>query len=208
MRALGLTELLVVPAHIPPHRSQPLVSSHHRFAMVALAVSGQEGWRASDIELRHDAPSYTSATFERLHECGYDPPELFFVIGADAFVDVGTWKDYPHIFARANFAVVSRPGYPVSDLPGRLPELSARMLPAPLTTEWDQKPSIFLITAETANVSSTAIRLQRRERQSIAGLVPPGVRQHIEQHGLYSPPSPNLGGGDDTSQRVAGKLYG
>ena len=38
--ALDLTGLFVVPSYIPPHRAQPLASSYHRFAMVALAVAG------------------------------------------------------------------------------------------------------------------------------------------------------------------------
>jgi nicotinate-nucleotide adenylyltransferase len=208
MTALELTELLVVPAYIPPHRPQPIASSYHRFAMVALAVAGKPGWRASDIELVHEAPSYTSATFERLHERGYLPSELFFVIGTDAFAEVSSWKDYPDIFTRANFAVVSRPGRSVTELPRRLPELSSRMIPLPSAVPWDERPSIFLITAETANVSSTAIRRLRQERRSIAGLVSAGVQQHIEQHDLYVPASREEPGGNDTSQRVADKLYG
>jgi nicotinate-nucleotide adenylyltransferase len=208
--ALGLTELFVVPAHIPPHRPQPVASGYHRFAMVALAVSGRRGWRATDIELRHEAPSYTSVTFGRFHERGYAPSELFFVIGADAFAEIGTWKDYPKILACANFAVVSRPGHPVSDLPNRLEDLSSRMITHSLTTavQQDDTPWIFLITAHTANVSSSAIRERQREGRPIAGLVVPAVQQHIEQHQLYSPAAPDQNGGDEASSRVAGRLYG
>jgi nicotinate-nucleotide adenylyltransferase len=69
--ALDLTRLLVIPAHIPPHRPQPFASSYHRFAMAALAVSSRAGWGVSDQELRHAAPSYTSATLRRFHDRGY-----------------------------------------------------------------------------------------------------------------------------------------
>src|SRR5207253_8285985 len=58
--ALGLTEVLVLPSSIPPHRPQPDASSHHRFAMVALAVPGRPGWRAMDLELREASRSYTA----------------------------------------------------------------------------------------------------------------------------------------------------
>ena len=208
MSALGLTELLVVPSHVPPHRPQPYASSFHRFAMVALTVAGRADWYASDLELRHEAPSYTSVTLQRLHECGFAPSELFFVVGADAFGDVRTWKDYPDIFRHANFAVVSRPGFPVSDLAALLPDLSSRMFTPPLTTGWNRKLSIFLINAPTANVSATAIRLRRRNGQSIAGLVSPGVQQHIERHGLYSLAIDDQSGRHRAPHRVADNLYG
>jgi nicotinate-nucleotide adenylyltransferase len=208
MTALGLTELLVVPAHIPPHRPQARASGYHRFAMVALAVSGRAGWRASDLELRHEAPSYTSATLERLHESGYAPEELFFVVGADAFIEVRTWRDYPQILGRANFAAISRPGYPIGDLPRQLPELSSRFLTPSSIAGRGLGPSIFLIDAQTAEVSSTAIRLRRRDGLTIADLVPAGVRQHIEQHDLYSPAASEGHDGGPARHRVAGNLYG
>src|SRR5436309_14743555 len=69
--ALGLTELLVIPANIPPHRSPPIASAQDRFAMASRAVTGLRGWEVSDLELRSDEPSYTSTTLERLHRRGF-----------------------------------------------------------------------------------------------------------------------------------------
>src|ERR1700681_999192 len=94
---LGLTRMFVIPANMSPHRPHPLASSYHRFAVVALTGPGRRGGRASDLELRRDAPSYTSATLTRFHERGYAPSELFFVIGADAFAEIEAWKEYPDI---------------------------------------------------------------------------------------------------------------
>ena len=182
-RALDLTCVFLVPSSVPPHRPQPLTSSHHRFAMVSLAVMEHPGWQGSDVELQSPAPSYTSVTLQRFRDLGYSAAELFFVIGADAFADIRTWKNYPDILDAAHFAVVSRPGSPVQSLAERLPELAARMRP-PAAAADAHGVSIFLIDAATADVSSTAIRQRRQQGQSIAGLVPRGVEQHIEQHGL------------------------
>jgi len=185
--AIGLDRLVVIPSHIPPHRPQPLASPFHRFAMVSLAVGGNAGWRGSDVELRTEAASYTSATLSKFHERGYAAAELFFVIGADAFADITSWKDYPGILDRAHFAVVSRPRFHVNELPARLPELKPRMVQAPLDELSQVETVILLIDALTADVSSTAIRERVAHGVSIAGLVPPAVQQHIEQHGLYTP---------------------
>jgi nicotinate-nucleotide adenylyltransferase len=179
--ALGLTRVFIVTSNVPPHRATPAVSSYHRFAMVALAVAGRPRWCASDIELKSAEASYTSTTLRRFHAHGYSPDELFFLTGADAFAEVETWRDYPAILELARFVVVSRSGFPVGELRRRLPSLVDRAI---------------LIDAPTADVSSTAIRRRIAARESIAGLVPPGVRQHIEQHGLYATMSGRLHGED------------
>lgn len=206
--ALVLTHVLVIPANIPPHRPQPFASSYHRFAMAALAVSGRQGWSVSDLELRTEAPSYTSTTLGRFHGRGYLATELFFLIGADAFADIGAWRDYPQILDAAHFVVVSRPGFPAGQLPQRLPLLTSRMAWAPLQELMNRGPSIILIDAETADVSSTAIRRCRAENQSITGMVDPGVQQHVEQHGLYTPMTPGRRRSDGQPIPPAGRLHG
>src|SRR3954465_527364 len=89
-KALGLTRVIVITSNIPPHRPQPVASAYYRFAMVALAIADRPAWQASGVELRASTPSYTSGTLATFHERGYLPSELFFVIGADAFADIGT----------------------------------------------------------------------------------------------------------------------
>ena len=206
--ALGLTRMFVIPAHVPPHRPQPCASSYHRFAMVALTAAGRAGWRVSDLEFRMNTPSFTSSTLRRFHERGYSSSELFFVVGADAFAEIGSWKDYPDILDRAHFAVVSRPGCSASHLPARLPLLAPRMMLAPLDELSQVDPLIILIDAVTADVSSTAIRQRRAEGKSIGGLVDLGVQQHIEQHGLYTSMFPGRRASDQVPGPAAGRLHG
>lgn len=204
--ALTLSRLFVVTANVPPHRPQPFASAYHRFAMVSLAILDRVDWRADDLELRHDAPSYTSRTLDLFHERGWLPSELFFVIGADAFAEIESWRDYPRILDAAHFAVVSRPGFPVNALPQRLPRLAGRMARPPID-EAQMDPLIILIDAATADVSSTAIRDHLAAGQPIDGLVPATVRQHIEQHGLYASPIPGSRGLDAARIPAAGRLH-
>jgi nicotinate-nucleotide adenylyltransferase len=189
-RALRLDEVLILPSSVPPHRACPAASSYHRFAMVALAISGRAGWRASDLELTDPAPSYTSDTLAKLHALGFQPQELFFITGADAFAEIATWKNYPALLDLAHFAVVSRRGLAASAMAERLPALAPRMHRAAEDWESHHAALIFLIDAPTADVSSTAIRRACASGESIAGMVPEAVRQHIVQHGLYDAPSP------------------
>lgn len=205
---LNLSRVFVIPASVPPHRPQPAASSFHRFAMVSLAVASRRGWRASDLELRRDSTSYTSTTLQAFRDRGYLASELFFIIGADAFADIATWKDYPQILDGSHFGVVSRPGWAVAELPRRLPTLATRMAFAPLETTTAAEPMIILIDAPTADVSSTAIRQRRAAGESIAGLVDPHVRQHIEQHGLYTSMFPGRRANDAPADPEAGRLHG
>ena len=188
--ALNLSRMYVITSNVPPHRQAPVASCFHRFAMSAMAVADRPDWRASDLELRTSAPSFTSGTLRKFHEREYAPCELFFVIGADAFADIGTWRDYPRILNDAHFAVVSRPGFAASMLPNRLPTLADRMVRPPLDAISQIEPLIVLIDFPTADVSSTMIRQRRASGEPITGLVPPGVEQHIEQHGLYTAANP------------------
>jgi len=203
---LGLNEMLVIPSHVPPHRPPPVASSYHRFAMVSLAVAGRTRWRASDLELRDNARSFTFATLQKFHGQGYAPGELFFIIGADAFADIMNWVNYPAILDYAHFAVVARPGHRIADALLQLPALAGRMVRPPLDSA--RAPLIILLDAPTSDVSSTAIRERRARGESIAGLVPDSVRQHIEQHELYSSASAERRESDSSPASAAGRLHG
>ena len=184
--ALDLSQVLVLPSRVPPHRLvQPIASPFHRFAMACLAVSGQPKLRANDDELRAEGPSYTADTLERLHARGQTPSQIFFITGADAFAEIATWKRYPEVLDLANFVVVSRPGHKIDALADVLPDLADRMRPAAEAARTGSNPLIFLLQAPTPDVSSTLVRDRLRRGDSITGLVPPLVETHIHQHGLY-----------------------
>ena len=189
--ALGLDEVRLVPARVPPHRVAGVRASvYHRFAMVSLAAGGRPGLVASDVELRAPGLSFTSATLRRLHERGLGARQIFFITGADAFAEIATWRDYPDVLNLAHFVVVSRPGLHAGALGGRLPDLASRMIgPAgDLGARAARAPSaaIFLVEAPTADVSSTEVRRRAAAGESLAGLVPPDVDAYIQRHHLYS----------------------
>lgn len=185
---LGLDRVLLLPSNVPPHRPQPLVSVHHRFAMVALAVAGQDGLEASDLELSAPGPSYTAATLQRLHDRGYRASQLFFVIGADAFAEIDTWRDYPRFLEDAAFVVVNRGARRALDMPASVPAIASRMVP--VGDRWqvshDASRSVLLLDDAMPAASATDIRARVNDGQSITGLVPALVEEHILKHRLYT----------------------
>jgi nicotinate-nucleotide adenylyltransferase len=186
--AMSLDCVYVLPSGVPPHRAaQPAASAYHRFAMVALAVNGVDGLRASDLELTAPAgPSYTASTLERFRQrTNLARTQIFFITGADAFAEIETWHRYPDVLDLSHFVVVSRPGFPVSALPRALPGLAARMTEAGAHADRERTPAVFTVDAATRDVSSTTIRQRLAAGGSLNGLVPARVEAHILQHGLY-----------------------
>ncbi len=182
-RALALDAVWLVPARMPPHRTRPYASAAHRFAMVVEGVADQDGLLASDIEMDTDGPSYTIATLERLAAQGFTGDSLFLILGGDAFKDLPTWKAYPAILDRCHFVVVSRPGVPAGAVRALVPELAGRMRDTPC--EVPPAPSIFLVDAATAPVSSTAVRQAVQAAGRLDTMVPAAVARHIARYGLY-----------------------
>jgi nicotinate-nucleotide adenylyltransferase len=189
-RVLGLDRVLLMPSGAPPHRHhQPAASRFHRFAMTALAVTGQPGLAVSDLEIGEPGPSYTFDTLARLHATGAAAAQIFFITGADAFAEIETWSRYPQVLEMAHFVVVSRPGHPAAQMPAQLPSLAGRMrqvTPGGLFQPRSGQLEVLLLDGRTPNVSSTDIRRRLDAGASIDGLVLAAVETYISQHGLYS----------------------
>lgn len=183
--SLALDNVTFIPAHDPPHRtSVPRASAFHRFALTALAIAGRAGYRVSDQELSRAEPSYTIDTLKALHREGWAASQLFFIIGTDAFAEIATWREYPGVLDAANFVVMTRPGTALEEALARTPELQPRARRDPASAP-PGTTSIFLVDSSTRDVSSTQIRNRLAAGDSIAGLVPDAVAQHIAAHHLY-----------------------
>jgi len=183
--ALGLDHVLVIPAHDPPHRDDPRTSAFHRFAMVALAIDQVPWMRASDHELLRSGPSYTVDTLQTLHAAGLQPSQLFFILGGDAFAEIGSWRSYPDVLDSANFVVISRPGTDAGAALARVPELRPRIQPPGAAAADPLKTWIYPVDAHTRDVSSTRIRARLAADERIDDLVPAAVARHIVAHHLY-----------------------
>lgn len=203
-QALGLDRVLLIPSHVPPHRTQPIASAYHRFAMAALAVNGVERLAVSDEELCSPGPSYTAETLARLHRRGLAASQIYFITGADAFAEIETWRRYPQVLDLARFVVISRPGFPATAMPGRVAALAGRMGTPPQARQADGETSIFLVDARTRDISSTDIRRRLARGERVSGFVPAGVEAHILQHGLYAD-APPQGSARSTADHLHGQ---
>lgn len=109
LRQMKLDEVLFVPAANPAHKRLQ-TSYEDRYRMVELAVENEPGLVASRLEA-NAAPSYSIDTIERLKPQLGPGDRLFFLIGADAFAEIETWKRWRDVAKAVEFIVVSRPGH-------------------------------------------------------------------------------------------------
>jgi nicotinate-nucleotide adenylyltransferase len=196
--ALALDEVWFLPSHDPPHRSAgPRASAFHRFALVALAIDGHEGLRASDLEAARPGPSYTVDTLQTLGASGWTPSQIFLIVGSDAFAEISTWRAYPQVLDLAHFAVIARSGTTFEDALMRAPELRGRLVEP--GGPWPDPPAtgIVAVRADTRAASSTTVRERLAAGRPIDDLVPPAVARHIRRHRLYEPEG-SLHGQDTT----------
>lgn len=189
-QSLGFDRLLFIPSHAPPHRpDSPRASGYHRLQMTALAVAGVAGWEASDLELARGGASFTFDTLTTLRQ--REPAsQFFFITGADAFAEIASWRRYPELLELAHFVVIARAGTSFDRIRTRLPQLSSRMVAcdvaSPAACRAANFPSIFLVNADTPDVSSTEVRRRAAAGEPLTGLVPDAVARYITEHRLYA----------------------
>jgi len=177
--ALGLDRMLFVPARIPPHkRRHDLSDPARRLALVRAAIRGNPRFGVSGMELTRAGPSYTVETLKALRRGKRAPERLWFLLGCDAFREIGTWHRYEEIFALADLAVLRRP--PDDALPPPPDALAAKLLP---TKEGyrhrESGREVRFLSVTNLDISSSAIRSALAEGRSIRYLVPEAVRRAL-----------------------------
>jgi len=105
-----LDRVLFVPAARPPHKPACHAPYADRFRMIELAVEGDPRFEVSRLE-EGAARNYSIDTIEKVRAPMAPGDELFFLIGADAFAEIGSWRRWRDVARAVVFLVVSRPGH-------------------------------------------------------------------------------------------------
>ncbi|HVA95404.1 MAG TPA: nicotinate-nucleotide adenylyltransferase [Candidatus Dormibacteraeota bacterium] len=195
-RRFHLDEIHFIPTGRPPHkRRRGMASYADRYAMVALACADHPRFIPSLAESGADhsgRETYYSVDTIRHFKQKFHGADahLYFLLGADSFLDIPTWKDYETLLGLCDFIVASRPGFHSNAL--RLvipPELFARpgSADAPLDPRAIalRRTTIYLLDTVSSHVSATEVRHRLDANQSIHGLVPPRVEEYITKQALY-----------------------
>jgi len=169
--AFALREVVFVPAGQPWQKERSNVAdAEHRYLMTVIATASNPHFRVSRMEIERPGPTYTIETLRRLRgEIG--DVELYFITGADAILQILSWKDPEEVLGEARFIAATRPGYDLDRLEKELP------------AGFEDRVHVLEIPALA--ISSTDVRRRVLQGRPVRYLLPEGVARYVEKNGLY-----------------------
>ncbi|MCI8997557.1 MAG: nicotinate-nucleotide adenylyltransferase [Muribaculaceae bacterium] len=161
----GFDEVWLNLSPLNPLKSNPeeLIPDVQRLAMLDLAIGTTKGLKVCDIELSMPRPSYTINTLRYLAK-RYPRHQFKLIIGSDNWKIFDQWKDSEEILSDFGVVIYPRPGYPVGTI---------------------YEDGVDVVTAPTADISSTFIRKALARGKDMNYFLPAGVFDYIKKNQLY-----------------------
>lgn len=173
-----LDQVIFIPSGHPPHKEErKSLDAEYRYLMAVIATASNPRFSVSRMEIDRPGPSYTIDTVRELHRLYGRNTDIFFITGADAILEILTWKEPEKVLEECTFIAATRPGYDLHRLEECLPESEKAGHGA--------NPRVLVMEIPALAISSTDIRRRVREGRSIRYLVPEGVAEFIEKNGFY-----------------------
>ena len=173
-----LDQVLFVPSGHPPHKTdRDSLDPEDRYLMSVIATATNPHFKVSRMEIDRAGPSYTIDTVREMHRLYGRNTEVYFITGADAILEILTWKEPEKVLREATFIAATRPGYDLKRLEESLPEVEK----ARQATD----PRVLVMEIPALAISSTDIRRRVKEGRAVTYLVPEGVARFIEKNGFY-----------------------
>lgn len=161
--------------------------------MVRLAVQDDATLRASSLDIERSGDTYAVDLLRDVRAASADA-ELVFILGADAYAQLHTWRSPDVIRDLADIAVVTRAA-PASHRAGT----SGVRREVETAQSIDQEGSTSTVVGDAMgrshrvievsltgyDISATEVRRRCAAGESIDGLVPLVVADYIRAHGLY-----------------------
>ena len=172
-QALELDRLVLIPAGDPWRKRERQVSpAEHRLAMtVAAATDRGGGLEVSDLEVRREGPTYTLDTVRELRDRG--ARQLWWIMGADAVLDLPHWHKPNEILTCARIAAAVRPG---AELDRR--QLDKIVYGLGRWLDW--------VPMEPIDLSASELRARIARGEDVSDDVPSAVWQYARDHQLYA----------------------
>jgi nicotinate-nucleotide adenylyltransferase len=186
-----LDEFTFIPAFHAPHkkRRQP-TPAYDRYAMLCLATQNDGDISVSRMEIEMPERPYSVETLARLVEM-LPRAEIYFVMGADSWMEITTWREWETVLSLSNHIVVTRPGIEIGfehvtdQIRERIVDLRGGK--SVEETASTPGPKIYITDAVEADISATGIRQKIRDKDDTWERdVPKEVANYIEKYQIYS----------------------
>ncbi len=190
----GLDAFVFIPAFQAPHKARlKPTSAYDRYAMLCLATQNVANITVSRMEIEVPDRPYSVETLSQILEQIPDD-EIYFVIGADSWRDILTWREWEKVLTMVNIIVVTRPGVEIGfdhvtdEIRERIVDLRNGSEPGAIATGFPAKAaSVFITDAVNMNISATEIRRKIRENDPTWHEdVTTEVANYIEKYQIYS----------------------
>lgn len=193
--ALALERVLFIPSAIPPHKKpdpeNPIAPAEQRLDWVERAIGEHKAFSVDRVETDREGPSYLVDTLRTIREREARRRRTVFILGEDAFAEMGDWRDPQALFALTDFAVMTRPPGQMSNLADRIPAAMKNVFEfgdgGQYAVHGEAGTRIDLVAISALDISSSKVRERCREGRSIRFLVPETIRERIEASGHYGP---------------------
>ena len=187
--SFDLNKVYFIPAAVPPHkRGRTTTPARHRLQMVRLAVAKNPKFAVSTVEIDRPGISYSIDTVREFAARLTPADSLYFIIGLDAFREIGSWNDFAGLFFLCNFIVTSRPGSKERDpLKGTGVAVKKLFCYDSKNRSYKHRSGtrVFFIELTDIAISASEIRALVERGKSIRYLVPPVVEKYIKRRQLY-----------------------
>ncbi len=182
---LNLSEITLLPSHIPPHKSTTHANPVQRREMVNRVENEHSVFTVDSRELKKTTPSYTVETLEAFkHE--HPDSTLYFLIGMDSLQTFTSWYRWQDILKLAHLVVSTRPGYQHKNNCLATQNLLKECLIRDISTRHIlSSGGIFLAPEQNWCISSTEIRMRIKSQQPHQHLISNTVFDYIKQQQLY-----------------------
>ena len=164
-----IERVLVIPSGNPPHKTGICRASYkHRYRMVELACECDQRLIASRLEepKGNGQPHYSIDTINRVKDEMQFQAPLKFIIGSDAFAELGLWRNVSGVIVEVEFLVVQRP------------ESSSSGINPP-------EGACLQVIQCNHSASSREIRHRVKIGGTLGGLTPDSICKYIWENSLY-----------------------
>ncbi|WP_448549164.1 nicotinate-nucleotide adenylyltransferase [Thalassotalea fusca] len=182
---LSLDEVLVLPAHIPPHKDSTHASPTQRLEMVKRACQSHPIFTPDQRELNRTSISYSVDTLKEVKN-EYPHATLYFLMGMDSLLSFTKWHKWQEILNLCHLVVSTRPGYDSTLATLASPQLIQNAITISAEELKSAKiGKILLLTNKVIDISSTEIRDAIARNIDISSYISSDVMEYIEKQRLY-----------------------
>ncbi len=155
-KELNLDKLFLMPCATPVHKDGLTFSTNQRLDMLNLAIKEFSELSIDTREINRETPSYTIDSLKQIKR-DYPNEKIFFIMGADSFANINTWKNHEQLGEYATLVVLPREDNKIFN-----------------------KDDIYFAKTPLIDISSTQIRSKIAKHQNLSALMPTSIIEYIK----------------------------